>query len=60
MFKVIVKLDYLTDVFFNLLNSHELLLNFYNKDIHQNNPKLKNQLDDIDFFPKNRIYETCC
>ena len=41
IFKVIVKLDYLTDVFFNLVNSHELLLNFYNNDIHQNNPKLK-------------------
>ncbi len=28
-------------MFFNLLNSHELLLNFYNNDIHQNNPKIK-------------------
>ncbi len=36
-----VKLVYLTDVFFNLLNSLEFLLNFYNDHIHQNNPKLK-------------------
>ena len=41
IFKVIVKLNYLTDAFFNLLNSHELLFNFYNNDIHQNNQKLK-------------------
>ena len=41
IFKVIVKLDHLSDAFFNLLNSHELLLNFYNNDIHQNNQKLK-------------------
>lgn len=36
------KFDYLSDVFFNLLNSHEFLLNFYNNDIHQNRSKLKN------------------
>ena len=41
IFKVIVKLDYLTDMFFNLFNSHDLLLNFSNNDIHQNNTKLK-------------------